>query len=369
MKKVISLIVVSVLIFSCTVDGAWDLLRQQYEIFRLLVGYDNRVKITINNSAQNEDFINFPVLVILNAGRVTYSNISADGSGIKFISSDYSKEFPYEVEEWDPIGDSFFWVNIPSITSLSNSNYFWIYYSTDSNSDSTNSNSVWNNGYLAVWHMNDIGGAIEDSTSFKLDGITSFFGGPGSVAGKISGAQNFLTDSSKITISDAAVLDNAGPVTYSFWMYDNAYIDQDIIFKKGSFEIKLLNTETIDYFVDYDGGIDIERAFDDSWIGSEWHSFHLTWTGEPSSSKINIFADGLELTAASIHTNGDGNRVSDIGSDLIIGNDSLDNSSFEGYLDEIRISNIVRTPGWIKAQYLTMTDNFLTFGPEEPVSN
>jgi hypothetical protein len=38
---------------------------------------------------------------------------------------------------------------------------------------------------------------------------------------------------------------------------------------------------------------------------------------------------------------------------------------FNGIIDEIRISNTARSPNWIKAQYLSMDDNFITYGDEE----
>jgi hypothetical protein len=35
--------------------------------------------------------------------------------------------------------------------------------------------------------------------------------------------------------------------------------------------------------------------------------------------------------------------------------------------DEIRISKVARSAGWIKAQYLSMTDQYVTFGTEDIV--
>ncbi len=374
MKAVAIFISISILIISCTADGAWDLLRQQDEIFNILEDYDHRVKITIDNSAQDETFTDFPVLIVLNGSRITYSDISANGSGIKFISSDYTTELSYEVEEWNSGGESVFWVKIPSITALSNSDYFWIYYSKESNTDPTNSTDVWSNSYLAVWHMNDTDGTIKDSSSLGLDGIVDFMGGPGPVAGTIAGAQNFNNNAAKVTITPAAALDNAGPVTFSFWMLDNGYLDQDIILKKGGLEISLLKMliplhDVLSFKVDYDGATELEKTFLDIWIPAVWSSFYITWTGASGFNKVDIYEDGAELLDPDIKTNGNGNRVSDAGTDLIIGNNSLNAHSFLGQLDEIRISGIVRSPAWISAQYLSMTESFLTYSPEENVSN
>ena len=371
--------VVFLLLFSCTAEGSWDILRQHDEIFQILDGYSHRVKVTINNSAQNESFTNFPVLVVLNASRVSYSNISADGTGIKFISSDFTEELAYEVEEWNSGGESVFWVKIPSITALSNTDYFWIYFSAENNTDSTNPTDVWSNNYLAVWHMNDSDDSIKDSTSFGLDGVPELgLYGTSKGTGIIAGAQVFDNADANITINSTAAFDNLDPVTFSFWMYENGYQEGDTIIEKGSLKISLLEWDPInsfpianslDFCVDYDGGVNLELIYRMSWITSEWSSFYLTWTGSSDSDKVAIYNNNLELSNPFLKTTGNGNRLTDTVADLIIGNNSTNNRSFNGCLDEIRISNVVRTPAWIKAQQMSMADTFLSYGAEENVSN
>ncbi len=78
MQYTISIIILTV---SCTIDGAWDFLMKMTYITQLITGYDHRIKVVIDNSSQNETLINFPVLIVLNPGRISYSNISPDGSG------------------------------------------------------------------------------------------------------------------------------------------------------------------------------------------------------------------------------------------------------------------------------------------------
>jgi hypothetical protein len=45
--------------------------------------------------------------------------------------------------------------------------------------------------------------------------------------------------------------------------------------------------------------------------------------------------------------------------------DTVDGQSLVFKVDEFRISNIVRSADWIKAQYLSQNDQFITFGSEE----
>jgi len=392
LKNINILILLVLFIISCTLDGAWDSLRNHIEEIPIAEGeeeipvpggddeipipeeeddipileeYNTRVKITIDNSSQNETFIDFPVLVILDTSRITYSRISADGTGIKFISSDHTEEFAYEVEVWNSGGESVFWVKIPSITALSNSDYFWIYYSTESNTDSSNSTDVWSNNYLLVWHMNDTDGLIKDSTSFGLNGVPNLgIYGSDQYPGIIAGAQGYNSDPDNITIN-STTLDNLGPVTFSFWMKDLGHLHEDTIIEKGGLKIHLLEStpnNSIDFIVDYDGGTNLE-------LFQKWSSFYFTWTGSSDFNEVNISNNSVPLLSPFLYTSGTGTRIPDTGSDLVIGNNSAKNQRFNGYLDEIRISNVVRTPAWIIAQYLSMSDTFLSYGTEESVSH
>jgi len=45
------------------------------------------MKLTVTNSAQNEDLVDFPVLVVLNPSKITYSDFDVDGSDIRFIDA------------------------------------------------------------------------------------------------------------------------------------------------------------------------------------------------------------------------------------------------------------------------------------------
>ncbi len=372
MKKVIILLLITVLYFACTQQGAWDLLRGQAVIAQMLSNYDHRIKVTVNNTGQNESFTDFPVLVVMKPERIGYANISSDGSGIKFIAGDLSKELSYEMESWNPGGDSFFWVKIPSVPAGSNSGYFWIYYSTASDSKTVTSSDVWNNEYLTVWHMNDSSAIIKDSGTLGLDGIAGYGtqGQPSPDTGRIAGAQFFNGTGEGITVTPAAPLDNMGPLTLSFWMRDQGAADYSKILEKGGVLCQLRKPSTnnnIRFSVEYDSS-KIRSRYNDVWAENNWTFFTITWGGNENHTDINIYADGTVLPPPDSFSNGSPPRLTDAGFDLTIGSDTTGGDSFKGKIDEMRISGVVRSPAWIKAQYLSMTDSFLIYGDEEGIS-
>jgi hypothetical protein len=85
--------------------------------------------------------------------------------------------------------------------------------------------------------------------------------------------------------------------------------------------------------------------------------------------------DGVDVTHIKLYINGEsvgkqGNSNPDPGADpynLKIGISIFNNYPFDGLIDEIRISNNVRSADWIKTSYNTMNDpsGFLSINPEE----
>ena len=58
-----------------------------------------------------------------------------------------------------------------------------------------------------------------------------------------------------------------------------------------------------------------------------------------------------------------------VGTGFGIGHDIVQaNYFFDGIIDEVRVSRVVRSDLWIAAQQLSMTDSLLFYGPEEPAS-
>lgn len=372
MKKVLNLLFLTVLTLSCTQQGAWDLLRGQALIAQMLSNYDHRVKVTIDNTGQNESFTDFPVLVVMKSDRFTYANISSDGSGIKFITGDLSKELSYEMESWNPGGDSFFWVKIPLVPAGSDAGYFWIYYSTESDAKTVTSSDVWNSDYLAVWHMNNSSVTIKDSGPLELNGIAGYGtqGQPSLDTGRIAKAQVFNGTGEGITVTPSAPLDNMGPVTISFWMRDQGAADWSKILEKGGVlcQLRKPSTNNIRFSVEYDTPSKIRSRYDNVWPENVWTFFSVTWDGTENHNAINIYADGTLLPPPVSFSDGTLPRLTDAGFDLTIGSDASGGDSFKGKIDEMRIADVVRSPAWIKAQYLSMTDSFLIYGHEEEVS-
>ena len=92
-----------------------------------------------------------------------------------------------------------------------------------------------------------------------------------------------------------------------------------------------------------------------------WHYLVGRWNG--ATRTADLYVNGA--AAGTPATNALMNDLAS-GSPLVIGEEGDANrgGNFDGDLDEVRVSKVLRSPDWIRAQHLSMTDAFITFGSE-----
>ena len=72
-------------------------------------------------------------------------------------------ELEYEIEAWNPADDSRVWVRVPLLTSNTAIRATWGNIVVTNPPASTTNGATWSEGYVGVWHLNDVGAA--DSTA------------------------------------------------------------------------------------------------------------------------------------------------------------------------------------------------------------
>ncbi len=335
--------------------------------------WQNRRKITIDNSAQNENLSNFPVLVILQDGiNIDYSKTKGGGDDIRFVDSDGVTELDFEIEKWKSAGGiSSIWVKVPQIDALSSSDYFYIYYNNSGASNGQNATLVWDTNYKMVLHLN---GAFSDSTSLNNDG--TFGGGVSTVSGQIANAINFDGTSGYVTVPTNGWAGNTG--TVEAWSYANS----DPALGSNRFVFSYVDdagtgTNTRIYLLDRNESSQIHY-----WIGigdcftsgscgdsganfpnTAWQHLTLTWDGTTSTFKTYING-----TPANSGTYDPTNlpALYSFSANATLGRFDLSASEFfNGIIDEVRVSSSVRSADWTAAQYKSMTDSYLSYGTEE----
>lgn len=145
--------------------------------------YARKAYITFDGYAGASTLTNFPVLVKISdgVGGFLYSaSLKPNGGDVRFSLGD-GIELPSEVASWNPSGTSEFWVLVPELSAATRIMMFWGNASAGPRRAPA---EVWCNDYASVWHLDDAGAVVRDSSPNGMHGAAGFpSGAPEGVAG------------------------------------------------------------------------------------------------------------------------------------------------------------------------------------------
>jgi len=350
-----------------------------------LSGYGRKCKLTIQNSKVPGTLSDFPILLDLT--NLPSEMFDADGSypalngglDVKF-SSDSAGETQLACEivtftiNNDPaLGEVEIHVKVPSVASATDTDFYvWYNKAGDTlaaETDTYGKHNVWDSNYKLVQHMDqDPSGSspqMVDSTSNSNDGTSRGTMLSGDlVTGKIGDGLDFDGIDDDIDLGDTASLSfgdgtDDTPFTMSAFVkpasipeWGNVLCKGDGTWNTGEYQFVLHD--------DPSGSIGI-RTVDES---AAAHFTKITDAGYVTAGNwLHMVAayDGVDTNGFLIYANGSSVAFTD-GSDgtyvamenttkkTFIGSRNI-NRFFPGIIDEVRQSNIVRSPNWIETEY------------------
>ena len=353
-------------------------------------GYTYQRQLTINHtkvSTGTLTYTNFPVL--FQATDVTLSTSvsgghlsSANGYDLIFsTNSDCSFALNWDTETVNTTGSQQdnIWVNIPSISSTTDTILYLCYGNAAITSYLGLSTATWDNNYIGVLHLSrTVSGNIllNDSTSPTNNFFGSIVGSTSSLNGKIGAAASFVaTSSNTIVIGDNASAMGqvvTVPGTISLWYYLNsaptnnsngafsifsdasgAHFSRQIGLQPTDLVVNLTQTDcTTNQFFIYSGTNPL--------ILNTWHYVTFSTSGTLSSPSVYVSIDGNSQSFAPALAS-----CSATGSFPDIGL-NMGQQPFDGFMDEFRMSNIARSPDWTLTEYNSQNSptTFMTMGPE-----
>jgi len=289
-----------------------------------LRGWSKRIKITISSDDVDEDLTDFPVLIMLS------SSTGKNGADLTCVfdevGSSYQKiavttrngiQCPVEVVSWDDTGEvAELWVKVPSISS-SEDTILYLYYdaSHSDNTDyvgltgSTPATSVWSNGYVGVWHMNEsTTDTVPDSTSNGNDGtvngtLTGTVYGATWTTGKYDGGLNFDGDD-YVSLGQPSSLDFTSSFTVSVWVkFNSLATEQQIIGRSDGWVLWYDPANDFIRFAFFDGTVYVGQVditqFSIKVSVGEW--CHISACFDDANDVTKIYLNGsLETTVTGI---------------------------------------------------------------------
>lgn len=329
------------------------------------IGWTYRKEITLNHSQVPNDLTNFPIVVSITDSDLKVK-AQSDADDILFTDSNGNK-LNHEIEEYDSsTGKLIAWVDIPSLSSTSDTKIF-MYYGNKTCSNQQNPNNVWNSNYVGVWHLNEIStGPRFDSTINNNTGTPQNYDGDEATTGKIGGADYFDGNNDRISIVDSTSLSFTNDVlTIEAWVkvYSLPSSEASIVRKENQWAMQFLNTNTIRNLVRTSGINGWTTANDASYSFSTgtWYYWTFIYNGANVVHKINAQQVGTPKQVT-------GNII-DNSNPVYIGYCINTDRYIYGVIDEIRISKTARSNDWITTSYNNQNNasngGFFIIGEEE----
>jgi hypothetical protein len=327
-----------------------------------------RKHLRIDSSRVAGDLSYFPVLISTTdadwmeddsyGGHVAQT----DGGDMLFTASDGTTKLDHEIEKYDPAtGELIAWVKVPALSGSTDTSIY-IYYGNTSLAEAVNqwnAAGVWANGYVGVWHLHD---DFNDSTSEGNNGTNS---GSDDDTGQMANGQNFVNaDDDDIYTGTNSTMADASAVTISAWIKPDASQTRwagilDYRVDASGWETVLEMKETGKF--SFGVWTDTYRNLESNAVVPTTGFSHIVGVYDGSNQKTYI---GGQLDNTQENATG---NLRDNSRPFHIGRNPGDAVTFNGVIDEVRISNIPRSQDWIETEYNNQKAPaaFYTVGIEE----
>lgn len=364
------------------------------------LAWGGRSRITITPGTVAEDLSNFPVYLDLSTLSSSFwDTVASDGADIRMTAGDGTTEIPFELVSIDTgsnTGELHFRAN--SIAAAATST-FYIYYDNTfatayNETDPFGAQNVWTNGYTAVYHFAEAGVAGRNNSGVYLDSTANNYHAEDDTLA--TGTTGYLGSGVEFRIANGtggtdtfdhlnlptSVLAGVSEFTVSMWYQsDNGSGTNDPTFVGGySVENEIIlrveNGTAIESFIngtENNTGPQTIANINDG----VWRQFAYTYADDVSGDFAGHFVNGAEVFTDTTGVNGA--ALTFVTNGLVLGCD-LDGAGdtttgvgecLDGFVDEARFANVVRSDAWLAAEYATIEDpgSFYTTSPETLAAN
>ena len=284
--------------------------------------------------------------------------------------SDCSLSLYFDTETVNNTGTSTttVWVNVPSVSSVTDTTLYWCYGNSGITTYQGVSSATWDSNYMGVWHMGT-------PTAFSAaDSTGKNTGTPYSVSaagGQISGAGSFDGTNSYVDVGVGSIVPYQGS-TMEAWVYATGSLTSEriILDQYGgnhgyNFELNYADLPgEIGGVYQQDASHYIEQFSEPGISGSVWEFAAEVY----SATGIQTYFNGAAttLTAQYGPDNMSGNYSPGGISKQIGGRFGSSSARWNGMIDELRLSSIQRSSDWIKTEYNNQSSpyTFTTIGAE-----
>lgn len=381
-------------------------------------GYTFCREITIDHTKVTADQTNFPVPICIGsgAGSACSSNakeLATEANGGRLVNvNGYDFIFTSDNAGTTPIayeralqnlttGDAELWVKVASLSSSVDTKIYLFYRNSGITTDQSNPTAVWDANYLAVWHFPLTSGFYANSDTASPDSTSNAFNEGAAFANSIQGTSGILGGGADFSMQSmvgegfsltplqmdpvyTGLPTGSDPRMIEAWTNLSTIASSQSVFMIG------INENFQRYNLQFDAsitawGVEGTNEFVSFPGATNTGAWHYIVAGLPSGQTTFIgsiaYVDGVAQTLTdrlsgtqTVNTaytgvfdpghNGTSMKMGDISPSAV---------KMLGLLDEVRLSNTVRSSTWISTTYnsINSPNTFYTLGPENgslPVS-
>jgi len=310
-------------------------------------------RVVFDNSASTVNFGNFPVLVPLTAASVDYAMVTDPTTQLRFEDEMTASDCEFEVESWNPGGESIVWVRVPSLPLGSTTTSVLMHFGPTAGGSSDPA-AVWGS-YDVVHHFSSTANSIDSNYAATFVNATM-------TAGSAGMAATFAADDSRVTFaSSGGLFDGWQDFTLSFWIYaDYASAaltsEPDVMDKGGPLTLgRLLHPGDTELRMQIDlhfNGVNNNAYLNANVPFKTWT--HLAY--QANGNNARVVRDGV--VAATFNIIGGTQSLISGSQGFYLGSNGTD--AFRGQIDELRIEQQARSLDYVRAQSLMMHRQFVT---------
>jgi hypothetical protein len=286
------------------------------------------------------------VFVALDATRIDYGAVADPMTQLRFHDMASDTDCPFEIDHWNPAGQSGVWVNVPTLHAGATEHVLMYFGPTAGGT--ANPAQTWTNGYQLVQHFEP---SLLDSTgNYGAGTLAGATLGPGTI-----GSAALFTGGSNQTIAfgnDGALLDGWGTFVIELWIYaDYTNVtglggEPHVLEKGGSVALpRLINAGgaiALQLDMHFTGAIDL---FPNTAIPPRKWTY-VAFTSD--NQTLRVYNNGVMVASQSTG----GHNLINATSAFLLGSTG---TVFTGALDEVRLETVGHSGNWILAQYLAMS--------------
>lgn len=317
--------------------------------------WPRRAKVRFDNKTGGA-LKDFPATI-----RLTKEQVAGWKGGLRFVDRDGAKPLPYEIAWWDPERGAELHVLIPEIDASSDEDFIWLYAGRPGKPRSVKVSTIWRrSGHVAVYHLAETSGAYRDSAD-RHHSLRVQLGPRENTKGiadhpvadfrsDVKGQQGDLIDLGRWNVAGKAI-------TLEAFFRTEERLDRRLISKSDGASDEdhtwMLNAVTPPGTSAYT--LRYRQRTKERGTGSPLH-------GEPAEGTVELnrwYHAAASYDGASMRlfldgkTIGSRTKTGEIAEDdrpIHIGNNpGTPDQHFGGQIDEVRISAVARSAGWLRA--------------------